>query len=131
MLQFHWAGGGLKGVLPKLKGARPEGLAITHISAGLNWELLNAVFPRTGKEITPIAIAKINFKKTLRLLLVAFGARGGIQFQMLGFASLSSISEMGDLSRLGSGERNPSRASGGTETREGRVSGIERVIGPG
>jgi hypothetical protein len=56
--------------------------------------LLNAAVPRAGREIAAIAIAKINFKKMQRILPVAFGACGGIQFQMLGFASLSSISEM-------------------------------------
>jgi hypothetical protein len=35
------------------KGARPSGLVVTHTSANLNWDLLNAVFPRSGKEITP------------------------------------------------------------------------------
>jgi hypothetical protein len=35
--------------------------------------------------------------------------------------------EVGDLSRLGIGERNPLKA----EAREGRASGSERVTGPG
>jgi hypothetical protein len=35
--------------------------------------------------------------------------------------------EVGDLSCLGSNERNPLKA----EAREGRVSGSEQVIGPG